>query len=62
MGTKPGNWLGKEKTACVLEAKNEKLIIMHTEMWEDSSDLVKRVKFKHNSSNADTERVPKSNG
>lgn len=43
MGTEPGNLLGKEKTekACVLEAKNEKLkTTMHTEMWEDSSNLV----------------------
>lgn len=43
MGTKPGNGLGKEKTekACVLEAKNEQLTIVHTEMWEESSNLVK---------------------
>lgn len=43
MGTKPGNWLRKEKTeeACAFEAKNENLTIMHTEMWEDCSNLVK---------------------
>lgn len=43
MGTEPGNGLGKEKTekAWVLEAKNETLTIMHSEMWEDSSNPVK---------------------
>lgn len=63
VGTKPGNWLGKEKMekACVLEAKKEKFKITHTEMWEDSSNLV-RVKFQHNYINTFTERVPKSYG
>lgn len=43
MGTKPGNLLGKEKTekAWMLEAKNETLTIMYSEMWEDWSNLVK---------------------
>lgn len=60
VGTKPGYWLGKDKTekAWVLEAKNEiKSCILRC--GNIPQILLKTVKFKRNSINTDTERVPK---
>lgn len=64
MGTKPGSQLGKDKTekACKLEARNEKRKIMHTEMWADSSSLVKASQGQTMLSGCGTERDPDSRG